>query len=297
MWKVNRIAGEMFLVANVTPIATTIRSVSRPAWDQHNDDDTMVTHMDTVTITDMDIVTISIIIIGKNSALHYHQASSLNLISHPHRHRRTPSSSSLASNTLRRGTHSSNGGGSGNCCDYLKVTVSDHQSPKIYVEKCCAGGPGPGAPSDNLDDEVERYFYVHQGTNHSSRKSSLAHGGAGTGSASQYGSHCSLNRSRCGSIRRRRSDHSITTTADVMTSGASGSRSTTPLIHRNSNERLRHMATRTMSPMMLEFHNSYQGASGCGTGGRARASSSGSAGSCHARDDGHYSSNELIPIR
>lgn len=226
------------------------------------------------------------------------------------RHRRTPSTSSLASNTLRRGTHNNSSGGSGkNCCDYLKVTVSDHQSPKIYVEKCCAGGggsggggggTGSGSSDHNLDNEVERYFYVHQGTN-SSRKSSLAHGQAGAGgSNSQYGSHCSLSRSRCGSMRRRRSDHSITTTADVNVNG--GSRTTTPLIHRNSNERLRHLAgTRTMSPMMLEFHNSYQGCGdgrGGGGGGsnthRARASSSGS---CHARDDGHYSSNELIPTR
>lgn len=222
----------------------------------------------------------------------------------PSRHRRTPSTSSLASNTLRRGTHNNSSGGSGkNCCDYLKVTVSDHQSPKIYVEKCCANGPGGGATSGssdhNLDDEVERYFYVHQGTNHStsSRKSSVAH----AGSSSQYGSHCSLSRSRCGSMRRRRSDHSITTTADVnVVNGGTGSRTTTPLIHRNSNERLRHMAgTRTMSPMMLEFHNSYQpGGGGSSTSHRARASSSGSTGSGgHARDDGHYSSNELIPIR
>lgn len=222
------------------------------------------------------------------------------------RHRRTPSTSSLASNTLRRGTHNNSSGGSGkNCCDYLKVTVSDHQSPKIYVEKCCAnGGTASGSSDHNLDDEVERYFYVHQGANHSgsSRKSSVAQAGGG-GSSSQYGSHCSLSRSRCGSIRRRRSDHSITTTADVNVN--SGSRTTTPLIHRNSNERLRHMAgTRTMSPMMLEFHNSYQPVGGGGsssatntTSHRARASSSGSAGSCHARDDGHYSSNELIPNR
>lgn len=138
---------------------------------------------------------------------------------------------------------------------------------------------------------------MHQGTNHSnSRKSSVAH----AGSSSQYGSHCSLSRSRCGSMRRRRSDHSITTTADVnVVNGGTGSRTTTPLIHRNSNERLRHMAgTRTMSPMMLEFHNSYQPGGGSSTSHRARASSSGSTGSGgHARDDGHYSSNELIPIR
>ena len=98
-------------------------------------------------------------------------------------------------------------------------------------------------------------------------------------------------------MRRRRSDHSITTTADVNVNG-SGSRTTTPLVHRNSNERLRHLAgTRTMSPMMLEFHNAYQGGNSGGGHHRVRASSSGSAGSGghHARDDGHYSSNELMP--
>lgn len=275
--------------------------------------------MDIVITTGMGTVTISIIIIGEKKKTFMKTVTftvqspgdqpilpgvtktlSLTL----HRHRRTPSTSSLASNTLRRGTHNNSSGGSGkNCCDYLKVTVSDHQSPKIYVEKCCAGGAGgtgvSGSSDHNLDDEVERYFYVHQGTNHSSRKSSLAHGNAG--SSSQYGSHCSLSRSRCGSMRRRRSDHSITTTADVNVNN--GSRTTTPLIHRNSNERLRHLqGTRTMSPMMLDFHNSYQGvengrAAKSSSGHRARASSSGSTGSCHARDDGHYSSNELIPNR